>query len=755
MRKYLFGTLVVILVGLNTALFFWRRSKMPYSTVAAAPDAASRSDTPPPIDLSQPAPLEPAVLTAAPPALETGSSSGLRARLKSLDAVLFSGALLIFALTRFMGLPDFPIYFFTDEAIQSVQAASLIDNGLRDLNGQFLPTYFQNGGYFNLSLSVYAQALPYWLFGYSIFVTRGVSVLFALSGAAAVGLILKDSFKLRWWWAGTLLLSITPAFFLHSRTAFETVIATSLYAWALYFYLRYRGGRPRSLPWAMLFSALSFYAYSPAQIIVAATALLLLVSDARYHWRTLRQRPRLMAASLVLLVALTVPYFNFQSERPAESYYHLRILDSYLLKPDLTAGEKLQAFFNEYTSGLSPAYWYLPNNRDLIRHTMKDYGHIFLATLPFMLIGLVSCLKHWRSAAHRALLITLLVAPLGSALVGIQVYRALTFVVPAALISTLGLVKILELLLKRFSYQSIALGLFTALVTINCLMLYDALHNGPRWYDDYHIGGLQYGGKEVFGAVRNYLQQAPADQVLISPTWANGTDVLLFYFLPKEPRAQMGNIDAYRENQLTLPDTLVFVMTPDEYERAQSDTKFANIRQVRPPLKYPDGRSGFYFVKLNYSPTAAAQFELEAAARRQPVRETLVLDGQSVDMLHSQYEAGELVNLFDGDTFTLVRTRVDNPTFVEMTFTQPRPIQQLELTTGTIGHFNVTVKTYAAGAAEPRIYSQDFQGLPSDPTVVIPLEPTPEPVKRLRLEVHDIGGGPDVKIHLREIRLDD
>jgi 4-amino-4-deoxy-L-arabinose transferase-like glycosyltransferase len=782
-RKYIFGTLVVALIGLNTALFFWRRSQVSRSTVADSSDSASRSDMPLPIVPTQPAWPEPASsavvnLSDAPPlivppqsaqpepaassllpiasttpAATTSRYAALRARVKSLDSVLFIGALVVFALTRFIGLQDFPIYFFTDEAIQTVQAASLINNGLHDLNGQFLPTYFQNGGYFNLSFSVYAQALPYWLFGYSIFVTRGASVLFALSGAAAVGLILKDFFKARWWWAGTLLLSVTPTFFLHSRTAFETVIGTSLYAWALYFYLRYRYLDPRSLPLVFLFAALSFYTYSPAQVVVGATALLLLMSDARYHWRTLRQRPRFMAVSIVFLVALTVPYLNFQSQRPTESYYHLRILDSYLLQPDLTIGEKLQTFVDEYTYGLSPAYWYLPNTRDLIRHTMKGYGHIFLATLPFMLIGLAICLKHWRSSAHRALLIALLVAPLGSALVGIQVYRALTFVVPAALITTLGLVKILELLLKRLQYRTIALGLFTGLAAVNFLMLYDALNNGPRWYDDYHIGGLQYGGKEVFGAVRDYLQQAPADQVLVSPTWANGTNILMFYFLPNEPRVQMGNIDAYRDNPLDLPDSLMFVMTPDEYQRAQSDAKFTNIREVRPPLKYPDGRDGFYFVKLNYSPQAAEMFAAEDVARRQPVSETIMLDGQVVDVLHSQYEAGQLSHLFDGDTFTLARTRVDNPTFVDLTFPQPRAVRGLKLTTGTMNHFNVTVKAYADGATEPRVYSQDFQGLPSDPTVDIPLEP--EPITRLRIEVKDLAGPPDVKIHLREIQLVD
>jgi hypothetical protein len=757
MRQRWYLGIIAIGLALNTALvavLFRRRSQAhaqqftPDRPVAVSPASAPQHVVVP-LPASPVTPvLESYVQTPPHPA-----SWAVRWRALPLDTILFTGTLLVFALTRFIGLVDFPIYFFTDEAIQTVQAANLIHHGFRDAAGQLLPTYFQNGDYFNLSVSVYAQVLPYWIFGYSIFVTRGVSVLVALSGAAAVGLILKQFFQVRWWWAGTLLLSITPAFFLHSRTAFETVIGVSMYAWALYFYLRYRYRGPRSLPLALLFGALCFYAYSPAQIVVVVTGILLLMSDARYHWQTLRRQPLLLTVSIVFLIVLAAPYLKFQSQRPAESYYHLRILDSYLLKPALTTGEKLQTFLSEYTYGLSPAYWYLPNDHDLIRHVMKGYGHIFLATLPFMLIGLAICLKRWRSSAHRALLIALLVAPAGSALVQVQIYRELIFVVPAALITTLGLVKVLELLLKRLSYRTIALGLFAVLSTVNFLMLYDALNNGPRWYTDYHIGGLQYGGKEIFSAVKEYLKQAPDDRVIVSPTWGNGTDVLQWFFLPDDPRVQMGNIDAYREYKLDLPDNVVFVMTPDEWERAQSDGKFTNQREVRAPLTYPDGRDGFYFVKLNYSPQAATLFEAEQVARHQLVREQFELGGQTIDVQHSQLDMGVLSDLFDGDPYTLVRTLADNPAIIELTFAEPQVLTGLELTTATMD-YTATVKLTPADGSAPQVYTRDFIRLGSDPTVDFAFDPAPTgPIKTLRLEVKGLDQPSDAHIHIREIKL--
>src|SRR5215207_2157263 len=117
---------------------------------------------------------------------------------------LFLLSLGVFAFTRLVALDQFPINFFSDEAIQAVHAAELLRRGLRDADNQLLPVYFQNGMFWNLSLSVYIHALSVKLFGVSLITTRATSALIALSGAVAVSLILKWIFQLRWWWLGAL-----------------------------------------------------------------------------------------------------------------------------------------------------------------------------------------------------------------------------------------------------------------------------------------------------------------------------------------------------------------------------------------------------------------------------------------------------------------------------------------------------------------------------------------------------------------------
>ena len=102
----------------------------------------------------------------------------------------------------------------------------------------------------------------------------------------------------------------------------------SFYAWFLYFYLQYRQGRPQRVFLALLAAALSFYSYNGGQLGVGVTAIVLLLIDARYHWQTARQQPRLMAAALGWGVLLALPYLRFQTQHSSEIAAHLRLINS-------------------------------------------------------------------------------------------------------------------------------------------------------------------------------------------------------------------------------------------------------------------------------------------------------------------------------------------------------------------------------------------------------------------------------------------
>ena len=226
----------------------------------------------------------------------------------SLGMWLLAAGLVIYLAVRLIGLVNFPIYFFTDEAIQTMSAVDLLKNHLHSPEGALLPTFFKNGPYYNLSLSVYLQLIPYLLFGKSVFITRAVSVFFSLIAAISICLSLRDFYRVKYWWAGVLVLSLTPSWFLHSRTAFETVIFCSCYAGFLFSYLMYRCRSPRYLYLALVMAGLAFYSYSPGQLVIAGTGLALLFLDVRYHWEN-----RKMAGKVLLVFLLiALPYLRFR-----------------------------------------------------------------------------------------------------------------------------------------------------------------------------------------------------------------------------------------------------------------------------------------------------------------------------------------------------------------------------------------------------------------------------------------------------------
>jgi len=101
----------------------------------------------------------------------------------------------------------------------------------------------------------------------------------------------------------------------------------------------------------------------------------------------------------------------------------------------------------------------------------------------------------------------------------------------------------------------------------------------------------------------------------------------------------------------------------------------------------------------------------------------------------------------------LVRTLVDNPAIIEITFDTPRAVAGLELTTGTMD-FNATVKLTPADGSAPQVMSHDFIQQGPDPTVDFPFDPQPTgPIKTLRLEIKDLHEPGDAHIHIREIKL--
>jgi len=667
-------------------------------------------------------------------------------RSASLEAILFGSALALYLVTRLVGLVDFPIYFFTDEAVQTVLAADLVRDDFSSYEKELLPTYFKNGSQYNLSLSVYLQVLPYLAFGKSVFVTRATSVLTTLVAAVCVGLILREFFKVPYWWSGTLLLSTTPAWLLHSRTAFETVLFTSLYASVLYAYLLYRYRSPRYLYHTLLLAALAFYSYSPGQLIVIVTAIGLGFSDARYHW----QNRQLALRGIGLATLLALPYLRFRLAHPTALQDHLVNLGSYWIQP-IPLDQKVSRFIFEYGRGLSPGYWFTPNDWDLVRHRFDHLAHLLPVTLPCIAIGLYLVLKEFRSSAHRAVLVALLATPSGAALAQIGITRALAFVVPAVLLAGLGVAWLLGWLEKlRIPRAALSLALFVSLATTNVVLLRNALVAGSTWFDDYGLGGMQYGARQLFGRLKTYLQDHPGQKILVTPTWSNGTDVVARFFMPDPLPFQMASVEGHLSQRLPLDDKTLFVLTLAEYQKVLNSSKFSKVT-LEDTIPYPDGRTGFYFVRLRYVDDIDRIFAAEQEVRRQLLATRLPFMGQLVDVRYPHLDMGAVENAFDGDPNTLFRTLEANPAVLELSFPRPVQVSEIYLKFGST-EARLTVQLFPVEGAQPIVFRRVLYGSIEQPDGLLAFG-SRQTIQKTRLEIQDTRQQEPGHVHVWEIEL--
>jgi len=662
------------------------------------------------------------------------------------NRVFLGLTLAVFLATRLWGLERFPIFFFCDEAVQTVRAAQLSVHGMRDDGGVFLPTYLRNTEFYNLSVGVYLQVLPERLLPRSVFVARAVPLAVLFSAMLAVGLILRDFLGLRFWWVGVLALSGFPGWFLHTRIAFELMLATAFYAWFLYFYLRYRSGRPRALYSAAVFAALTFYGYNTFQPVIIATAVALAVADGRYHG----EHRRTLARVLLLLVVLALPYVRFLRGHAGEVSERLRSLDSYWTDPARTLPAKLVIYATEYVRGFSPRYWFFPEPPgDIGRHMMRGYGHVPLAALPFVVGGILLSLRRLRRPGERTLLVAFAAAPLGGALVRSGITRAMTLVVVFGMLVGVAADPLLRLASRWVRPALVGAIVWIGLAGAQGAMLADALRNGPTWYRDYGLYGMQWGAREVFAGVGRIRKVHPEALIVLTPVWANGVDDLLEFFLPGHERILIANVDWLRNARRDIPDETLAVMTEFEYRSAASDPRLVDLR-VEKTLHFPDGLPGFRFVWLRYAADFDAALARERESWHRLVEEEVEIGGEAAKVSHSVFAAGEGRHLFDGDDGSVVRTEKANPAVVVVEFPRPRPLRHLSLTTGSM-EMEVTVDV--AGPSGKASFVQTYRGLPPDPTVEIDLPSVGGDVASVRIAVRDIHAEEPQGVHLREIRL--
>lgn len=672
-----------------------------------------------------------------------------------LPACLFAVAITVYLVVRLIALEQFPIYFFSDEAVQSVRAADFLRDGLRNESGELLPPFFKNAYQYNLGVSVYLQTLPVLLFGKHIFLTRAVSVMVSMLAALAAGLAFEMVFKRGAGWLAILLLSLMPAWFLHTRTAFETVLAVSFYSAFWLCYLLYRERDPRFLYPAVALAALAFYSYSPAQVVVSLTILAFFLNDLRYHW----QHRRTVLSALMIGLLFLIPYARFVRLHPGEVQNHLQIVASVWVT-DLSFAQKITTLTTEYLRAFNPFYWFIPGAIDLPRHIMKGYGHLWQPSLPLILIGLGICLINLRTSRYRLIIIALLCAPTGAAIAQLGITRELFMVLPATLLAALGAVTLFGWLrswkpfrrLEGFAAQTLlSLVMLISLSAANVAMLIDSLKNGPTWFHDYGLYGMQYGAREVFSQIRADLEADPTAKLVLTPGWANGTDILARFFFEDPQPFELASIDRYIRAYHPLDENTVLIMMPNELDDMLVSDKFDPV-EIEKTIAYPDGRPGFYFVRLAYRPDIQQIFAAEQETRRNLISADLHMqDGSPVALHYSTLDMGDIANLFDGDPLSVTHTWESNPFQLIFDFPQARKVDQVLLRIGG-EPTRIELELFTDMNSPPQQLAFSIQEKPSPRDVLLNLN-LQQALIKASIRVYNLNEQEPAHVHLWEVRF--
>ena len=651
----------------------------------------------------------------------------------------------LFTLTRFIRLPDFPIYFASDEALTALRGLDLIRDGGFDYDKYFLPPFFINDGRYSLGTIVYLQILPLLAFGKSVWVVRGVSAVISIFGVIWFCFILRDIFKLKLWWAGVFLFGVIPAWFLFSRTAYAAAEMTALYTGALYYYLRYRTDKPVFIFPAVILAGMAFCAYQPAELLVALTLLILGLVDIRYHIKN--WKVALPAVGVLLVFALLIGNFY----RVHFDLYSgtLQAFNSYL-NQDLPVIQKVEKFLSYYFTGLSPLYWFSSMAREEPFYQMKGYHYFPLILAPLAVWGAFRLIRRRNRLEILTVAIPFFAAPIAAAMIGIQVTRVIAEILPYALLIMLGMEAAANWL-ERYRVRAgwITAGVVVLLSIGQVSLLVDSLTRGPLWYSDYGLSGIQWGGNQVFKKALEYSNANPNTKVYISGGWTFKADGLLLFFIPKDAPVFMGSPDIMANN-LANGEDLTFVLTPEELKHLRESGDYASI-QEKDVIPCPDGNPCFIFATLRQDPELRNELLASEAQKMEPLEEGVVWNGEELDISVTPLSDGKISNLFDGRDDTFIRSANINPLVIDMGFPQVTPLTSIMVRVGS-EPITVSVNVNPDDPQKKLVFTQTQSESDGYKEIRVDFGDTQQ-VKKIQIAVQNMLSPEEGFVHIWELEL--
>ena len=648
---------------------------------------------------------------------------------------------------------SFPPYFFCDEAINGLDADYLIKTG-RDSAGVAWPVVFRGLGEYALSATVYFQIPFNYAFGMNEESVRLRTVCTSLFGIGIIAYFMWIWGYRHYAWVPFFVFSVSPHWYLHSRTGFEYITAAVFYVSFFCVYMHaLREGKSKWLLLAAVAAAVCFYSYTPARGWIAGSVLLLVLANWRFHWEHKGASFSAVGVGLIMMV----PFLKFAFNHPGEAQKRLNAIGFYEFKEMGFLG-KITHLAEGYLTVLDPRYWFtLAGTMQGVgeRHYIPGLNSIPLWLGLFFAVGVFVIFRSFLSIQKRSFLCFLLAVPLPASLVTVNHERVIAVGALYVIVCIIGIVWIL----KCFSRALSGAGwVVTVLAVIFSLVYQISFHtyvhtDTAARYADYGFYGTQSGAREVYSWIDGNIDDY--DIVHLSQGTFNAPDVMADFYLSKHKSTRVLNVFSKSiwdgSHDLVKPE--IWIMSTQEVlEWSKSDAPI-NIDMLH-TLADPAGKPLYEVIKLS-AQAEYSKWRSEKIAAAQLRRKTLqvssvIVGGDHFSISHPMLASGSMENLFKNQNGVVVRVDQINPAGFIFTFS-PRVMDELVVTLTHTAQARITV-TAVYGDLPEIIATKDFVSDRGDsPEIKFPL-----PARRtgeLRMTVYLPDGGPDASPHLGGIRI--
>lgn len=421
-----------------------------------------------------------------------------------LYKILFIITAVIAVFIRIYKFGSVPGGFNQDGAMAAVDAKALAEHAT-DRLGMHLPVHLTAWGYGQMSALLSYLMIPFVkIGGLSAVTARLPQLIVSLAGLTCLYLFVKDTFGKIPALIAFMFAAINPWHIIESRWALDCNLYPHFFIMGIYF-LNKGLKRLRYLVISMVMFGLCMYCYGISiytmPLFLAAVCAYLLIT------KKITVKRALIALAVYLVIAmpfiLTMAINFFKLDTIETPFFTIPYFPNSVRSNDILFFS--DGFFKQLASNAkSLLNITLLQKKDLPWNDIEGFGTMYLFTMPFFVLGLISLIKDYRKNTGAVLILMFLATGIWCGLTtnGVNVNRLNIIYYPIMLVSAFGILFVV----KQFKLSSF--GIAAAYITAFAML--------AATYFTSYARDMEYYFFKDFGKAVEYVADIPSDKVYIT-----------------------------------------------------------------------------------------------------------------------------------------------------------------------------------------------------------------------------------------------